>query len=172
MAGFVESGIGPWFYLKNVRPGNFTYRGRPSGMAMDVAVANSGDIQIELIQPVNDEPSMYKDFLDAGHEGLQHFAYWSENYQQLYDRARATGFTVGQEGEIGGSSGRFAYLETEHHPGTVIEISDLGGTKKFVFDLIKLAAAGWDGSNPIQIVDPALLSGDPEAMAGFKEALT
>lgn len=172
MAGFIESGIGPWFYLKNVQPGNFTYRGRPSGMAMDVAVANSGDIQIELIQPVNDEPSMYKDFLDAGHEGLQHFAYWSENYQQLYDRALAVGFTVGQEGEIGGPTGRFAYLETEHHPGTVIEISDLDGSKKFAFDLIKLAAANWDGSNPIQIIDPTLLSGDPEAMAGFKEAMT
>ncbi|MUL66201.1 hypothetical protein BOO86_17135 [Mycobacterium sp. CBMA 234] len=171
MAGFVESGIGPWFYLKNVKPGNFTYQGRPSGMAMDVAVANSGDMQIELIQPVNDEPSMYKDFLDAGREGLQHFAYWSENYQQLYDRALAAGFAVGQEGEIGGPTGRFAYLETEHHPGTVIEISDLGGTKKFVFDLIKLAAANWDGSNPVQIIDPALLTGDPAAMAEFKEAM-
>jgi len=53
----------------------------------------------------------------------------------------------------------------------VIEISDLGGTKKFVFDLIKLAAANWDGSNPIQVVDSALLSGDPAAMAEFAEAL-
>lgn len=171
MAGFIQSGIGPWFYLKNVRPGNFTYRGAPSGMAMDVAVANSGDIQIELICPANGEPSMYKDFLDAGHEGLQHFAYWSENYQELYDRALANGFTVGQEGEIGGPDGRFAYLETEHHPGTVIEISDLGGSKKFVFGLIKLAAAHWDGSNPIQIIDPALLGGDPAVMAEFAEAL-
>ncbi|MDL9935745.1 zinc-binding dehydrogenase [Gordonia sp. ABSL1-1] len=71
MAGFVQAGIGPWFYLKDVKPGDFTYHGEPSDMTMDVAVANSGDIQIELISPTNDAPSMYKDFLDAGHEGVQ-----------------------------------------------------------------------------------------------------
>ena len=41
---------------------------------MSIALANSGDLQIELIQQVNDAPSMYKEFLDAGHEGLQHVA--------------------------------------------------------------------------------------------------
>ncbi|MFE5478375.1 MULTISPECIES: zinc-binding dehydrogenase [unclassified Nocardia] len=171
LRGFIDSGIGPWFHLRGLRPGNFTYRGEPSGMVMDVAVANSGDIQLELIQPVNAEPSMYKDFLDAGHEGVQHIAYWAENYQELYDRALAAGFTVGQEGEIGGPTGRFAYLETEHHPGTVVEISDLSGSKKFVFDLIKVAAANWDGTHPIQVIDPALLSGDPAAMDEMKAAL-
>ncbi|MFM9376790.1 VOC family protein [Gordonia sp. VNK21] len=167
MRGFLDVGIGPWFYLKGVAPGDFTYRGEPSDMVMDVAVANSGDIQIELITPTNDAPSMYKDFLDAGHEGVQHIAYWAEDYQGLYDRARAAGFTVGQEGRIGGADGRFAYLATETHPGTVVEISDLGGTKAFVFGLIKLAAENWDGSNPIQEIDAGLLSGDPEAAAAL-----
>ncbi|MFD4352608.1 zinc-binding dehydrogenase [Nocardia sp. NPDC058518] len=171
MRQFAACGIGPWFYLKGVTPTNFTYRGEPADMAMDVAVANSGDIQIELITPVNDAPSMYRDFLDAGHEGVQHVAYWSENFQELYDRALAAGFTVGQEGQIGGADGRFAYLQTEHHPGTVIEISDLGGSKKFIFDLIKLAAANWDGSNPIQEIDAALIGGDPAAQAAMLEAL-
>ncbi|MFF3575050.1 zinc-binding dehydrogenase [Nocardia jiangxiensis] len=171
MRHFTACGIGPWFYLEGVRPANFTYRGEPSDMAMDVAVANSGDIQIELITPVNDAPSMYRDFLAAGHEGVQHVAYWSDDYQNLYDRALAAGFTVGQEGQLGGADSRFAYFETEHHPGTVIEISDLGGSKKFIFDLIKLAAAGWDGSNPIQEIDADLIGGDPAAKAAILEAL-
>ncbi|HEY5845938.1 MAG TPA: zinc-binding dehydrogenase [Microlunatus sp.] len=81
MRNFTACGIGPWFYLKGVRPSDFTYRGEPSDMAMDVAVANSGDIQIELITPVNDAPSMYRDFLEAGHEGVQHVAYWTDDYQ-------------------------------------------------------------------------------------------
>lgn len=170
MRGFAAVGIGPWFYLKGVRPGDFTYRGESSDMAMDVAVANSGDIQIELIAPANDAPSMYRDFLEAGNEGLQHIAYWSEDYQALYDKALASGYTVGQEGRIGGADSRFAYLETEHHPGTVVEISDLGGSKKFVFDLIKLAAASWDGSNPVMKIDARLLT-DPAAQAEMLAAL-
>ncbi|MEV7084468.1 zinc-binding dehydrogenase [Streptomyces sp. NPDC093085] len=171
MRAFAACGIGPWFHLTGVRPAGFTYRGAPSDLVMDVALANSGDVQIELITPVNDAPSMYRDFLDAGHEGVQHIAYWSENYQELYDRARAAGFTVGQEGRIGGADGRFAYLETEHHPGTVIEISDVGGTKKLVFDLIRTASANWDGSNPVQRVDAGLISGDPAALTALVEAL-
>lgn len=170
MKGFVAAGVGPWFHLEGVRPNNFTYQGQPSDMVMDVAVANSGDIQIELISPANDAPSMYADFLAAGNEGVQHIAYWSENYQDLYDRALAAGFTAGQEGQIGGEDGRFAYLNTEHHPGTVVEISDVGGSKKFIFDLIKLAANGWDGSNPIQKIDAALIGGDPAATAAIMEA--
>ncbi|MGW4121234.1 zinc-binding dehydrogenase [Nocardia sp. NPDC004711] len=171
MRNFVACGIGPWFFLRGVRPEDFTYRGEPSAMVMDVAVANSGDIQIELISPVNDAPSMYRDFLEAGHEGVQHIAYWSDRYQQLYDRVLAAGFTVGQEGRIGGADGRFAYLETEHHPGTVIEISDVGGTKRLVFDLVRMAAANWDGSNPIQTIDAGLIGGDPAAMTAMLEAL-
>lgn len=164
MHNFTKAGIGPWFYLKGVKPGNFTYRGQPSDMEMDVAVANSGDIQLELITPVNDAPSMYRDFLAAGNEGVQHIAYWTENYQDLYDRALAAGFTVGQEGQIGGDDSRFAYLQTEHHPGTVVEISDLGGSKQFIFGLIKLAAANWDGSNSVNEIDARLLT-DPSMQA-------
>lgn len=82
----------------------------------------------------------------------------SAPYQDLYDRALAAGFTVGQEGQLGGPTGRFAYLETEHHPGTVVEISDLGGTKAQLFEYVKLAAKHWDGSHPVQTIEPTMLN--------------
>ena len=126
-------------------------------MVMDVAVANSGDIQIELIQPVNDAPSMYRDFLETGHEGVQHIAYWTTDYQDLYDRALAAGFIVGQEGAIGGPQGRFCYFDTDRQPGTVIEISDMAGPKAVLFAYVKQAAAAWDGSQPIVTIDPEML---------------
>ncbi len=94
-----------------------------------MALANSGDLQIELIQQRNDAPSMYKEFLDSGCEGLQHMSYWTRDYQALYDRALSLGYKVGHEGQIGGEKGRFAYFDTQSHPGTVIEISDIGGSK-------------------------------------------
>ncbi|HEY5879258.1 MAG TPA: hypothetical protein VIU11_10120 [Nakamurella sp.] len=39
------------------------------------------------------------------------------------------------------------------------------------FDLIKMAAANWDGSNPIQEIDANLIGGDPAAQAAMLEAL-
>ena len=81
MDNWVQSGVGPWFYVDRVQLDYFRHRGVDSDMEMSVAVANSGDIQIELIKPRNDAPSVYKEFLDSGREGMQHIAYWTTDYQ-------------------------------------------------------------------------------------------
>lgn len=143
-------GVGPWFYIEDVKTDWFKYRGVDSDVKMSIALANSGDLQIELIQQRNDAPSMYKDFLDAGNEGLQHMSYWTHDYQALYDKAISLDYTVGHEGQIGGEQGRFAYFDTEAHPGTIIEISDISGPKGETFAHIKKASQGWDGKDPIR----------------------
>ncbi|MCI3134753.1 VOC family protein [Phenylobacterium aquaticum] len=146
-------GVGPWFFVEEVKTDYFRHRGATSDMRMSVALANSGDLQIELIQPLNDAPSLYKEFLDAGREGLQHLAYWTEDFQGLYDRALSLGYRAGHEGQIGGEQGRFAYFDTEGpHPGAVVEISDISGSKGRFFDHIRRAAQDWDGADPIRTV--------------------
>jgi hypothetical protein len=147
-----ELRVGPFFYVPAVKVDWFRYRGTASPVEMSIALANSGDLQIELIQQRNDAPSMYRDFLDRHGEGLQHMSYRSTDYQSLYDRAVAAGFSVGHEGQIGGAKGRFAYFETTGHPGTVIEISDVSGSKGRFFERIKAASVDWDGSDPVRVV--------------------
>ena len=155
MEFWVAQGVGPWFYMDPAPVEDFRYRGAPSEMRMAAAIANSGDLQIELIQPLNDAPSMYKEFLDAGHEGLQHMSYWSHDYQALYDKALGLGYRIGHEGQIGGDKGRFAYFDTQAHPGTIIEISDISGTKGPFFEKVRQAAINWDGTRPIREVGGA-----------------
>jgi hypothetical protein len=145
-------GVGPWFHVERVKTDYFRHRGRDSHVEMSIALANSGDLQIELIQQLNDAPSMYKEFLDAGHEGLQHVAFWTTEYQAMYDDALQRGYKVGHEGQIGGEKGRFCYFDTTGHPGSVIEISDISGNKGRFFEHIRKAAAGWDGREPIRVV--------------------
>lgn len=145
-------GVGPWFYVDRVKTDYFRHRGADSPVEMSIALANSGDLQIELIQQRNDAPSMYKEFLDSGREGLQHMAYWTKEYQAVYDRALSLGYKVGHEGQIGGPLGRFAYFDTELHPGTVVEISDISGGKGKFFEHIKRAALDWDGTDPVREV--------------------
>ena len=145
-------GVGPWFFVERVKVDWFRYRGEDSPLDMSVALANSGDLQIELIQQNNDAPSLYRDFLAAGHEGLQHVAYWSTDYQSLLDRALAAGHRIGHEGQIGGPQGRFCYFETAAHPGSLVEISDISGGKGKFFERIRRAAHEWDGQEPVRIV--------------------
>ena len=146
-------GVGPWYYIDRVKTDWFRYRGADSAVEMSIALANSGDLQIELIQQRNDAPSLYRDFLAAGLEGLQHVAYWSTDYQALLDAALAQGFAIGHEGQIGGPQGRFCYFDSAGYPGAMIEISDISGTKGRFFEKIRRVAADWDGSDPIRPVN-------------------
>jgi len=145
-------GVGPFFYVERVQIDWFRYHGKPSPIEMSLALANSGDLQIELIQQRNDAPSMYKDFLDAGHEGLHHIAYWTTTYRADFERALAMGYKVGHEGQAKGPDTGFVYFDTEAHPGTVVELSDISGPKGPAFSKIRQASIGWDGADPIRAI--------------------
>ncbi|RJF98641.1 VOC family protein [Noviherbaspirillum saxi] len=152
MQHWLSMGVGPWFHAENVNIDYFNYRGQASSALIGAAVANSGDMQIELIQMKNDGPSMWKEFVEAGGTGIQHIAYWTKDYQAVLDRARSLGHKVAQEGQIGGPTGRFCYFESASTPGTVIELSDISGPKGQIFEQVRLAALNWDGTNPIRKV--------------------
>ncbi len=139
-------GVGPFFYFERLLPRDFLYRGRPSPVELSIALANSGGLQVELIQQRNDAPSMYADFLRAGKEGLHHLAYWTETFDA--DLARLKSYEIGQSGGV--EDGRFVYFRAEAHPGTVIELSEISGRKGQLFRRIAEAARQWDGSDPIR----------------------
>ena len=128
---------------------NYRYRGQAYELHNSVALANSGPLQMELIQTRNDAPSMYRDFLTAGNTGLQHNAYWTEDYDADLARLEEQGFKAVMSGEVG-AHGRFVYFDTENHPGTVIELSEIAGPKGKMFDMIRAAARDWDGREPVR----------------------
>ena len=52
-------GVGPWFYADKLPVNAFSYRDKVyDDLHISVALANSGDIQLELIQQRCDTPSM------------------------------------------------------------------------------------------------------------------
>ncbi len=142
-------GVGPWFYNPKVPIRRYRYDDRDYEPHNSVALANSGFVQVELIQVRNDVPSMYQDFLKAGRTGLQHVAYWTERYDADLARLLKQGFKPKMSGEVG-EQGRFVYFDTEYHPGTVIELSEVAGPKGRLFDMIREAAVDWDGKDPVR----------------------
>src|SRR6266699_2566014 len=109
-------GVGPWFYAEQLPMDEFRYRGRPYDIKVSIALANSGDVQLELIQQRCESPSLYRDFLAAGHEGMQHWSSWPVNYHEIRERALKSGWEIGQEGDT--PRGPFVYFLNEGHPGT------------------------------------------------------
>jgi catechol 2,3-dioxygenase-like lactoylglutathione lyase family enzyme len=143
-------GVGPWYYNPKVPIRHYHYRGQRYEPHNSVALANAGSLQIELLQTRNDVPSMYRDFLRAGHQGVQHVAYWTESFDADLARAQAAGFEVCMGGEVG-ENGRFVYFEDRSPlPGTTIELSEVAGPKGKLFKLIREAAIDWDGTDPVR----------------------
>ncbi len=153
MKHWIETlGVGPWYYVERLPVQDFRYRGEPSDADVSIALANSGRVQVELIQQRNDAPSMYRDFIAAGREGLQHVSSWPEDYDEVLARALADGIEVAQSGST--PRGAFVYLATESVPGTVMEMADFTATRKRQFAAIEQAAVDWDSRDPIRTVWP------------------
>jgi catechol 2,3-dioxygenase-like lactoylglutathione lyase family enzyme len=151
IASWCAVGIGPWFTMRDLRLSDFRYRGEPSEPVQSIAWSNSGTLQIELVQQLNDAPSACREFLDAGGEGFHHLAWWAEDFEGAMARVKGTGWTVVQDGGEGGT--RFAYFDAGGVTSTAIELSELTeGTRAFN-DMVAAAAADWDGvTDPVRPV--------------------
>lgn len=83
LKNWLQIGVGPWFVLRDqVQTGR--YRGNETTTTLSLALANSGDLQFEVIQPEDDTPSVFTEFLQAGREGLQQVAFWPEDYDATW----------------------------------------------------------------------------------------
>ena len=145
---WMDAGIGPWFTLRDTEQSATYFRGERSDPLLSIAWSNSGDLQIELIQPHGDRPSVYQEFLDAGHEGIHHVAFWAADYDDVMARAAEAEWAVVQSGDSGGTV-RFAYLDIGVG-GTIVEITELNEMTRSMNDRIRDAAANWDGTDPVR----------------------
>jgi hypothetical protein len=148
LAGFVELGIGPWFVMRGL-PQRVTYRGEPCEITLSLALANSGEMQIEVIQQQDDTPSIFTEFLSSGREGFHQFAYWTEDFEATMQAVGEAGWpVVWSGGEDVGT--QFAYVEPPGCPATIIEIMELTETTSGMAKFARDAADGWDGTDPIR----------------------
>jgi hypothetical protein len=149
-------GVGPFFVLREIRPDAFRYRGASSpSPTLTIGFANSGEIQIELIQQHDEHPSAYRDFLASGRAGLQHVSSWltRAEYDATYARMTAAGVVVAHEGAMAGGGVRFAYFATDaaFPGGPMYEIADVAEPQILpMMTMIADAARDWDGADPIR----------------------
>lgn len=147
---WVQLGVGPWFVMRGLSV-RALYRGEPCEVTQSIALSNSGDLQVELIQQDDDTPSIFTEFLSTRREGFHQVAYWATDYDAAIAAVREAGWaTVWSGGE--GLGVRFAYLQPPDSPVEVVEISELTDTVAAMGTVIRDAAAGWDGSDPVRVL--------------------
>lgn len=143
-------GVGPFYRVDHVPLEHFTYEGKPSAPDLNLALANSGDIQIELIHQLNDAPSPWRNYALAKGAGLHHTSAWSRTFDADLKTLGQKGYVPTCEGAIAGGA-RFAYFEANNVDGTAIEIADLSSPEfERLFEQIRLAAQTWNGDEPVR----------------------
>ncbi|MFD4510218.1 VOC family protein [Streptomyces sp. NPDC058464] len=154
VGNWLSLGVGPW-YVMHGQPLHALYRGQPCTAPLSLALSNSGDLQIELIQPDDETPSIYTEFLASGREGYQQLAWWVDDLDTAVQAVvRATGWPVVWSSDDRKSPIQYAYLEAPTGPAQVIEIMERSaGTDGFA-EMLRTAAATWDGSEPIRCMSP------------------
>jgi hypothetical protein len=137
-------GVGPWLTLLDQHLVGCVHRGNPSEPTISMAFANSGDLQVELIQQLDGTPSIYTEFTDAGREGFHQLAWWAEDYDNVASKAHAAGWDEVWSGD-GNGAARFAYFEGAALPATVVEVMELNDSTRWLADSVRTAADEWDG---------------------------
>jgi len=141
-------GVGPFYLMENVQLGEMKYRGKPTTSVFSIAIAYWGDIQIELIRPENDAPSIYTGEY-AVKDRLHHVCIFVESIVQARQACAAIGAEVLVEGKVG-DSGEVIYVDAGGGPGHVIELLQPMAGSEGLFQMIKDAARDWDGSDPLR----------------------
>ena len=142
-------GVGPWFTMRNLEQKDCRYRGEPCEVTLSLAFANSGSMQVEVIQQHDASPSIYREFLDSGREGFHQLAWWVSDFDAMLRRADAAGWPAVYSGE--GADVRFAYFELDTMLSTIVEVMEHNDTTRGFAELVAGAAADWDGAtDPIR----------------------
>lgn len=122
--GFIKLGIGPWriYTFDSNSVAEQTYRGRSQSYSMRLALAYTGSSFWEVIQPLEGD-SIYKDWLAAHGEGIQHVAQscGAMAFDDQIKEFEKRGLSVIQSG-FWRNEVRYAYVGSDNLTGVVIEL--------------------------------------------------
>jgi len=147
---WLKVGIGPFFFVEYT-PDLFehsTYRGSPSPISMKIALAQAGDMQIELIEPTGEQANIYRDTVPEGKTAFHHLCYWTDDLDVEIASLVDQGYELAATGTVAGSGATFAYVDTSPVLGHMTELLTYSDDIKGLFDMVAAASVDWDGGDP------------------------
>jgi hypothetical protein len=145
-------GIGPFHVLPRVEV-PCTYRGTESAMDVQVALAQAGPVQIELIKQHDDRASVYRDLAERGPCGFHQICTVTPDYDRTRAHYEQLGYELATEVRAQQAQGqRVAYFDTFDDFGFFTEVIEQ--TPEFLAQLAEMArtCAEWDGTDPVRIL--------------------
>ena len=117
-------------------PDTTTLRGAAVDCTLHVSLGYSGDLQVELIQPVSG-PSIHQEFLDAHGSGLHHVCFEVDDIEAACVSAEAAGVPVLMRGSMMDGEIEFAYVDGSSCGAPYVELARIGPQMRAFYDALK-----------------------------------
>lgn len=141
--------VGPWHVLDSFIGEEAVYRGNESTADVAIGMAFAGQMLIELIQPKDEHPSVYKEIRDSRGFGFHHWGVASQNFEEDLSAYQAQGYTLAFSAKVP-TGDRVAYLDTHGELPGFLELIEASAAAEGLFTHYYRASLGWDGSDPIR----------------------
>jgi hypothetical protein len=142
-------GIGPFHVLPPIEV-PCTYRGTDSGINVQVAVAQAGPVQIELIKQHCDRASVYRDWAGKGASRFHQLCTITPDYEGTKAYYEQSGYELVTE--ITALEPHTAYFDTVDDFGFFTEVVEAAPLFLSQLDGISRTCAEWDGSDPVRLL--------------------
>lgn len=140
---------GPWFLLDHFLAEDHVYRGAKSTADVAIAMGFAGSMCIELIQPLDDQPSVYKETVDQRGYGFHHLGLAVADVDAEIENYRAKGYEVAFRAGVP-TGGSVAYLDNGVNDPGFLELIPATPGMDEVFTRFRSASLNWDGRDPIR----------------------
>jgi hypothetical protein len=144
-----EARVGPWFLLDHFWAPDQTYRGAKATADVAIAMGFAGSMCIELIQPLDDNPSVYKDMIDQRGYGFHHIGVAVSDVDAQIPAHEARGYRVAFRAQVP-TGGAVAYLDNGRNDPGMLELIPATSGMDEAFTRFYQAAQNWDGTDPVR----------------------
>jgi len=140
---------GPFFLLDSFTGADQRYRGGPTKADVSIAMGFAGHMMIELIQPKDKEPSVYKEVIDRRGYGFHHLGIAFDDVEARRYEYEGRGYHVAFSAPVP-SGGTVYYMgDGAGAPGFIELIPATKGMDE-MFTRYWRASVDWDGKDPIR----------------------
>jgi Glyoxalase/Bleomycin resistance protein/Dioxygenase superfamily len=144
-----DAKTGPWFLLDSFLGPDQTYRGATSQADVSIAMAFAGHMQIELIQPKDGHPSVYRETIDKRGYGFHHVGIACIDVDVEIAAYEARGYALAFRAAVP-TGGAVAYLEGGAGSPGFVELIPATPGMDDAFTAFWRASVDWDGCDPVR----------------------
>ncbi len=146
-----QFGSGPYFIAEHIPLRTVLHRGREAALDHSSAYGQWGEVMIEFVQQNNPGPSAFHDLYpeDSGRGGFHHVALIVDSLATSRREFAHAGFVEALYAEMNDGFA-FVMVDAVARYGHMIELYEGVATLTGFYDMVKNAAQGFTGADPIR----------------------